>query len=448
MANFNVIYNIIAKEQFVTVARKVKSATDRMRSSMSKFTAKVKVATNKIGKFTKKAKKMGKVVSDLGKSLSVKLTVPIALVGGLALRQSAKLETMRISLESMTGSAEKGAAIMQKLVRFTATTPFQLEGVGKAAKTLLAFKVTQEEMIPTLRMLGDIAAGTEAPLSDIAQIFGKAKAKGKLMTEELLQLAERGIPIIDVLAKGFGKTKAQIFEMASKSQISFDIMRKALIKVTSKGGVFFKQTEKQSKTLAGVYSTLKDNASLAFAEIGNQMVKTLKLREKIVVFTEVIMRWTASFKLFADNNPLLAKMIFIILGLIAALGPLMILISSIAVPLAIAAVAFAVLGTSMTAVLLPVLAVVAAFTAGYLIGKKLVEIFSRVKESISKIGFLKTIKGFFGGDSNMNLNANTSSAATVDVNLNAPAGVIKSVKSRTRGNGKLNVGTNMIPAGT
>lgn len=447
--SFNVIYNIIAQDKFSRTIRTAKSQFQALNKTISKFS---------------------KSLKDAGRAMAARLTLPLAIFGGVALKQAANLETLQVSLESMTGSTKKASALMKDLIKFTATTPFKLEGVGAATKTLLAFKVQQDEMIPTLRMLGDIAAGTNAPLTDIAQIFGKAKAKGKLMTEEILQLAERGIPIIDVLAEGFGVTKAQIFEMASKSQISFDVMQKALARTTAKGGVFFKQTEKQSQTLAGVYSTLQDNAGLALAEIGNQMVKVFNLKEKIKNFTASIGEWVITFKKFTEVNPFLTKLIFILTAIVAVAGPILVIIGAMASAIPVLITGFSALAIAVNAAALPVLAVAAALTAAWLIGTKIAEFlkgfpslwnaigravsiiinpieeFSNLVKNIGNLSLVKDAIGLASGlfAGGVDVNANTNSKSTVDVNLNSPQGAVKSVKSRSDGNTKLNVGMNMV----
>lgn len=456
MSSFNVVYNIIAQDKFSAAARRINS--------------KIKSLSASVKRMARSFKNAGKSMSDFGKSMILRVTVPLAIMGGVALRQSAKLETLKVSLESMTGSAEKAGVLMKDLVKFTATTPFKLEGVGSATKTLLAFKVAQEKIIPTLRMLGDISAGTGAPLEDMAKIFGKVKAKGKMMTEELLQFAERGIPIIDVLAEGFGVAKSKIFEMASKSQISFEVMQKALAKTTAKGGVFYGQTIKQSKTLAGVYSTLADNAGLAMGQIGDQMVKLFNLKGKMAALSAVIENAAASFTKFAEANPFIMKTVLVLIGLIALGAPLLIMIGAIASALPFLVAGFSAIAAAVGLISWPVLAVVAAFGAALWIGSKIADWLKSMPKLWNGLGAVvyalinpidtvvalfdkmmnydfSNILGDIGsmlGFGSAEINATSQSKSTVDVNINAPAGVVKSVKSRRRGSTRLRVGQNMV----
>jgi len=422
----------------------------------------------------------------IGGSLFAKVTLPLSILGGVALKQAADLETLGVAFESMLGSASKAKDLMKDLTSFTATTPFQLESVGKSAKQLLAFKVTQEDMIPTLRRLGDLASGANVPLSDMAQIFGKAKAKGKLMTEELLQLAERGVPIIDVLAESLNVSKQQVFKLASESKISFGLMQKAMIKMTSSGGVFYKQTEKQSKTLSGRFSTLKDNLGLTAAAIGEVVNETFGLNKGMESLSNKLSTLPEKIKAFAAANPMITKTIIIVTGLIAVLAPLAIVVGTVAFAVSGLAIAFGFLS-------LPVLLVIAAvgllITAGVMLyknwegvvgGAKLLwEDFSSfmidglkniyngfidfliypmkmAAKAMSALGmdgfenklieFEKKIS-FDVGDKKLGIDANSNmkTQADVNINLNAPKGVVNSAKAVSKGS-PMNLGLNMAPS--
>ena len=144
-----------------------------------------------------------------------------ALVGLPALKAHASLETLATSFESMLGSAGEAAAMVERLTTFSAKTPFQIEGIGRATKSLLAFGVQGDEIVGKLQFLGDIAAGAGVPLADLAQIYGKAMAKGKAQTEELNQMSERGVPIltalVDLAAKyGNEISKEDVYKAAEK----------------------------------------------------------------------------------------------------------------------------------------------------------------------------------------------------------------------------------------
>lgn len=392
MAN-KVSFIIQLQNRFSRKAEQIRRAVGGMVGGFSKLDRKIKKTGIKLARLGKQAKAAGGKLTELGKKLTTRISLPLAAFGTVALVQSAKLETLATSFETMTGSAEKGQKLLSKLVQFTATTPFQLEGVAKATKTLLAFKVPLNDMLPTLRMLGDIAAGTDAPLSDIAQIFGKARAKGKLMTEELLQLAERGIPIIDLLADKFNLSKAEIFKLASQSKISFKVMEDALGDMTSKGGIFFNQTKRQSATLAGLFSTLKDNITLTSGVFGDIIVDVFGLKDGLGGLSEFFNELRTDIRNFAKEQPGITKLIAVIVGLVAIVGPVLVVVGQIFVAFGALTFASGVLGISFSAMIIPVLSVIVAIglliTAGVLIVKN----WDDIKEGARLLW--RDVSGFF-----------------------------------------------------
>lgn len=392
MAN-KVSYLIELQDRFSAVSSRVRSSVRGLGKGMDEMSRRVKNSDSKLMRLGKTAGKVGNALSSAGESMMKNITLPLAALGSYSLVQSAKLETLQVSFETMTGSAENAKNLMKDLTSFTATTPFQLAGVGKATKTLLAFKVPLKDMNGTLRMLGDIAAGTDAPLQDIAQIFGKARAKGKLMTEEILQLAERGIPIIDVLSEKFNITKQQVFEMASKSQISFKAMQMAMADMTSEGGIFFDQTRRQSATLGGLFSTLKDNLSLTAAVFGDIMVDVFGLKGGLVSVNEWFNNLRKGIQDFAKEHPVITKMIAYFMLFLAVLGPILFVAGKVAMAFSVMSIAAGVLGVSMSTILIPIIAISAAIALLVVAGVMVVKNWDGIKGGA--IALWETIKGLF-----------------------------------------------------
>mgnify|MGYP000982951727 CR=1 FL=1 len=257
----------------------------------------LKKATKGLDKFSDKAKVVGKKMQSAGIAMSKGITAPLTILGGVALKAAADLETLETSLTVMTGSAAEGKKLLKELSDFTAKTPFQLEGVGNTAKQLLAFGFTTQEVKENLQFLGDAAAGSNNDLGSLGQIFGQISAAGKLTGERLNQLQERAVPIGSALAKSMGVAESSIKEMVSKGQISFTDFEKAFRSLSEEGGIFAGAMEKQSNTLAGVFSTLRDNVQLALGDLGTEIVKAFDLKNVIKDLIEDIqgvVKWFGS----------------------------------------------------------------------------------------------------------------------------------------------------------
>jgi tape measure domain-containing protein len=174
-------------------------------------------------------------------------------------RVGAKFEQTSVAFKTMLGSADKATNVLDKLIAFSTKTPFEPDEIFAAAKVLLAFGQTADEAVDTIKLLGDVSAGTGKDLNELARIYGKVFVKGKMQAEELNQLSEAGIPIIKELEKQYKTNAAAIFKMGSAGKLSFQDLQKSFKNMTQEGGMFFKAMENQSETFNGKISTLKGN---------------------------------------------------------------------------------------------------------------------------------------------------------------------------------------------
>jgi len=250
---------------------------------------------------------LGSRVSALGATLTRRLTLPIlAATGaavGMGVKLSASLEQSKIAFTTMLGSAKKANAFIEKMKRFAAKTPFEFEGLQHAARMLLAYGFEAKKILPTLRSVGDAVAGLGGGAVEIqraTRALGQMRAKGKIASQEMLQLTELGIPAWEILAKKMNKSTDEVMEMVRKRQIS--AAKGIEMIVEGMGERFPDMMKKQSKTLIGVWSTFKDEMSFILMDIGDAIVKNLNLKQTILNLSawfkqnrEVIVKAIASF---------------------------------------------------------------------------------------------------------------------------------------------------------
>ena len=251
------------------------------------FTQKLKRAKTETGGFAKAVKgRAGGAMSSFSKSVNRLssslggLITKLGLVGGAAtaglavfsIKAAADLESTTVAFRTMLGSAQKADKVVSGLFDFSKKTPFEPDEVFAAGRRLLATGTGTGELHGELRTLGDIAAGSNSELADIVDIYSKIKTKGKASMEELNRLSERGININKVLGESLGKTGEEISKMVTQGKIKLPEIQAAFEKLTSDGGMFFDAMSAQSKTLNGLWSTLKGNLKLGAAEIGKSLV--------------------------------------------------------------------------------------------------------------------------------------------------------------------------------
>jgi tape measure domain-containing protein len=163
------------------------------------------------------------------------------------------------SFETMLGSGEQAKAFLNDLVQFAAKTPFELPGLAESSKLLLAFGFEAEEVIPIMTRVGDAVAGLGGGpevMDGIIRALGQMQAKGKATAEEMMQLAERGIPAWQYLADAMGVSVSEAMDKVSKGAVTADQAISAILSGMEQD--FSGLMEKQSTTWSGMLSTLSD----------------------------------------------------------------------------------------------------------------------------------------------------------------------------------------------
>ena len=179
-----------------------------------------------------------------------------------------QFQQLEISFGTMLKSKEKANALMSQMTELAAKTPFGLQEVSEGAKRLLAFQVPAEEVTETLRRMGDVASGLGVPMGQLIHVYGQVKAQGRLLTNDLYQFMNAGIPIIAELSKVVGKSETEIKDMVSAGKIGFTEIQAVIKNMTNEGGLFYNLMAEQSKSLGGQISNLRDNFDQMLNEIG------------------------------------------------------------------------------------------------------------------------------------------------------------------------------------
>ena len=190
--------------------------------------------------------------------------------------KTAELEKQRKSLQVLTGSLKEASKTIKELQQFAAVTPFTSADLIDTAKRLKAFGVETSKIVDTTKRLGDVAGATGAELNGIATAYGQIQAKGKLQTEELLQLQERGVDLASTLRKAYNLTGEEFSDALRKGQISAEAVEFALKELTSTGGQYANGAISQSTTLSGKLSTLQDNIETLARTLGSVLSPVLK----------------------------------------------------------------------------------------------------------------------------------------------------------------------------
>ena len=280
-----------------------------VRADQSDIKKDIEAIKKQFESLTKKTQEEGEKQAQVWQNLIKGATAYFTFQGASAFIKQviavrSQFQQLEIAFGTMLKSKEKANALMAQMTDLAAKTPFGLQEVSEGAKRLLAFQVPAEEVTETLRRMGDVAAGLGVPMGQLIHVYGQVKAQGKLMTNDLYQFMNAGIPIIAELSKVVGKSETEIKDMVSAGKIGFPEVQAVIKNMTNEGGLFFNLMAEQSKSLGGQISNLGDSFDQMLNEIGKASEGYISGAIKGVSF-------------LVDNYQTLGK---VIAGLIATYG--------------------------------------------------------------------------------------------------------------------------------
>lgn len=200
-----------------------------------------------------------------------------AITAGLVAgsKYNATIEQYATSFEVMTGSATKATEIVEKLKKLGAETPFEMTDLADTTQLLMNYGLTADDAISKMQMLGDISQGSAEKMNRIAMAYGQMSSAGKVQLEDIKQMIEAGFNPLQEISQSTGESMSSLYDRISKGTISVDEITASMERSTSAGGKYFQSMEKQSKTVNGQLSTLKDNASQLLGALSEGFSGTL-----------------------------------------------------------------------------------------------------------------------------------------------------------------------------
>lgn len=213
-----------------------------------------------------------KITSGLKKSVKVG-AVTAGAAGAAAFGTALKkgfdrldaIEQAKVKFEALGYTAKQQASLMDDVTAAVKGTAFSTSEAADAAAMALAGGIKPgKELTGVLKTVGDSASFANKSFADVAPIYTKAINRGKVMGDTLMQLEENAIPVTQALSKSMDKSAEEIQKMASKGQISFKDLQKAMDETI--GG----QALKAGDTFRGSLA----NIGAAWARVGETILDT------------------------------------------------------------------------------------------------------------------------------------------------------------------------------
>ena len=179
-----------------------------------------------------------------------------------------QFENLEVRLRNLLGGTEAAQSAFTMLKNLAASTPFEVAGLTESYIKLTAFglKPTEDQMRSLVNIASNLGGGTEV-LSGVTLALGQAWTKTKLQGEEILQLAERGVPVWDALARATGRTVPELQRMSEAGLLGRDVISKLIDELG-------RMNEGASEALMRTYAGAVSNAKDALAEFFDMIAKS------------------------------------------------------------------------------------------------------------------------------------------------------------------------------
>ena len=204
------------------------------------------------------------------------VSAAMSVAGVASVKYNATIEQLQTSFATMTGSAEKANEVVERLRTMGSKTPFEMADLAQVTQMLMQYGFTADDAIEKMSMLGDIAQGNADAMTSIATGYAQMSSAGKVNLQDIRQMINGGFNPLQEISERTGESMASLYDRISKGTMSVDEITESMRYATSEGGKFFQSMEKQSQTLNGQISTLKDNLSSFGGELFRPMTDLMR----------------------------------------------------------------------------------------------------------------------------------------------------------------------------
>lgn len=310
----------VTTSKYNQTLKNTQNTANSSKSALSSYGNQLKANKTSAGGFDNALGSLGGSLGSL-KGLTVAAAAGFAAMklkdyGQYALQTAASFEQLAISFRVMTGSAQTGQELTDAIIKLGAETPMTAQQLSKTAQLLLSFGESAENIIPDLKLLGDITGGEVNRFNMLALAFAQVGANGKLMGQDLLQMVNAGFNPLQIMSQTTGKSMGELRKEMEEGRISFQMVAQAMRDAASEGGRYFGLMEQQSQSLNGLLSTMGDVWEQVAKNIGDLFLPVAKSAvQGLISLGEAVLNLQNKMKAFtaglrhetADSNNALAE---------------------------------------------------------------------------------------------------------------------------------------------
>lgn len=239
--------------------------------------AKARAKQNDVTEISKKQMTGSTLAGELKSTLAQYVALGVAFKGvQTSMSLAATAESQKISLEVLTGSAEKARILFEGFIALDRSSPLSRSDFSRAAQTLVGYGLAAEQTMPALRALSEVSVGNAERFQSLALAFGQVQANGRLMGQEVLQMVNAGFNPLQEISRTTGTSMIDLKKQMENGAISAQMVEDAFKSATSEGGRFFEMNERLKNSAAGQYAKMRSDVEMLATEIGTNLLPAAK----------------------------------------------------------------------------------------------------------------------------------------------------------------------------
>jgi tape measure domain-containing protein len=407
---------------------------------------------------TRSLRSTGESFTRLGKEIGLTLSLPLAALGGVSIKAIADIQSLEASLTSVLKRYNTGLPIQQAVRNEIENLKSVTEELGSSftgsVKPYVKYLAASKDNLETNRkviksFLGlSVALGlTEDDTNRVIRALEQMQSKGQIMSEELkLQLGDAIPGAVALFAESMDMGTAEFLKLIEKGEVSSKILSKVADTINKKYG---ESIEKGSKTIRSSTNRISNAFYMLRVNVGRGIDEVFKVNQRMGSFANWLMKVANNFARLDENGK---KVILSIGLLVAGLGPLLLLIGTLAKLLGIVILGFTILTKPLFLIigLLPKMiagfraltlimaanplgAFVAASSLVIIYWREIVGLFQKAFDWLSKIslsGVWNKFKDFVGfGDDQVDISSGAKASMANTTNMSSIANNQKTVNN-------------------
>lgn len=172
-----------------------------------------------------------------------------------------------------TIGGKEGSGLFNQLRQYVKDSPFGTEQYG-LAQEMLSYGVAVKEILPDLKMFGDITGLNAEKMKLLEYAFSQMTSMGYLRGEDKNQMTGAGFNPLLELQRTTGKSMATLMQMMESRQISAEMVRGAFVSATSPGGRYYGRLAGLTNTAAGQEAAQLGSIEDAKMTLGESLMPT------------------------------------------------------------------------------------------------------------------------------------------------------------------------------